>query len=723
MHKKIIIDANFSSETRVVLLGQSNNIEDIEFQTTVRQQNKGNIYLAKVTRIEPSLQAVFIEYGMDKSGFLPFSEIHPNYYNLPTSERNFPVNAFPEIALSNITVEDDKEKPAAIYDSLVDSEEIDLKTIEDLVESKFQSELNLEAADDIEIIQSGIESNIPQYKQYKVQDVIRKNQILLVQVTKEERGNKCAAFTTYISLAGKYCVLMPNKGSQNGISRKISNTEERKRLKDILNKIVSGDKNTYSVIVRTAGRGSSALDLKKDYNYLARLWNKIRKSTIKFPAPCFIHEEDSIIRKTIRDMCDHNVKEVVIQGQEAYEDASKFMQDLLPSELSKLKEHKNKIPIFTKFQVEEQLVKLYQPVVTLPSGGYIVINPTEALISIDVNSGKSTSEKNIEETALKTNLEAAKEVAKQVKLRDLSGLIVVDCIDMSEAKNRKIIERSFKEFLSRDRARIQTGNISQFGLLEFSRQRLRSSFLETNSAICSHCNGKGVIRASDANAMLILRTIENEIFEDKIDVINVFTNIASVIYLLNNKRAEIKFIEEKYNIKLNFYSDPNATSDSYSIEKVKLLKKNNNNTSSVKPVVQNHSADYTEEEPKKEQLRKNKHKWKTVNNNNASVEEKTIVNSVGSAYKEPRAEPITNKRATNNSVSESKSIDYKSPDVKEIEDQIVSVVQEKIEVTDNNVVAEEVTTPKKTKRRYRNKKSNKKRPANTAEDTEKNAEA
>ncbi|AFC72116.1 ribonuclease E [Rickettsia rhipicephali str. 3-7-female6-CWPP] len=689
MNKKIIIDANFPSETRVVLLGQSNNIEDIEFQTTVRQQNKGNIYLAKVTRIEPSLQAVFIEYGMDKSGFLPFSEIHPNYYNLPTLERNFPVNAFPEIALANITVEDDKEKPAAIYDSLVDSEEIDLKTIEDLVESKFQSELNLEAADDIEIIQSGTpESNIPQYKQYKVQEVIRKNQILLAQVTKEERGNKCAAFTTYISLAGKYCVLMPNKGSQNGISRKISNGEERKRLKDILNKIVSGDKNAYSVIVRTAGRGSSTLDLKKDYNYLARLWNKIRKSTIKFPAPCFIHEEDSIIRKTIRDMCDHNVKEVVIQGQEGYEDASKFMQDLLPSELAKLKEHKSKTPIFTKFQVEEQLVKLYQPVVTLPSGGYIVINPTEALISIDVNSGKSTSEQNIEETALKTNLEAAKEVAKQVKLRDLSGLIVVDFIDMSEAKNRKIIERSFKEFLSRDRARIQTGNISQFGLLEFSRQRLRSSFLETNSAICSHCNGKGVIRASDANAMLILRTIENEIFEERIDVINVFTNIVSVIYLLNNKRAEIKFIEEKYNIKLNFYSDPNATSDSYSIEKVKLLKKNNNNVNSVKPVIQNHSADYTEEELKKEQLRKNKHKWKTDNNSN------NIANEVKD----------------------------KSLEAKESVEQTVSVVEE-VKVVESNAVLEEAqAAPKKTKRRYRNKTSNKKRPSNTVEDMEKNAE-
>ncbi|ABV75954.1 Rne/Rng family ribonuclease [Rickettsia rickettsii] len=690
MNKKIIIDANFPSETRVVLLGQSNNIEDIEFQTTVRQQNKGNIYLAKVTRIEPSLQAVFIEYGMDKSGFLPFSEIHPNYYNLPTSERNFPVNAFPEIALSNITVEDDKEKPAAIYDALVDSEEIDLKTIEDLVESKFQSELNLEAADDIEMIQSGTpESNIPQYKQYKVQEVIRKNQILLVQVTKEERGSKCAAFTTYISLAGKYCVLMPNKGSQNGISRKISNGEERKRLKDILNKIVSGDKNAYSVIVRTAGRGSSTLDLKKDYNYLARLWNKIRKSTIKFPAPCFIHEEDGIIRKTIRDMCDHNVKEVVIQGQEGYEDASKFMQDLLPSELVKLKEHKSKTPIFTKFQVEEQLVKLYQPVVTLPSGGYIVINPTEALIAIDVNSGKSTSEQNIEETALKTNLEAAQEVAKQVKLRDLSGLIVVDFIDMSEAKNRKIIERSFKEFLSRDRARIQTGNISQFGLLEFSRQRLRSSFLETNSAICSHCNGKGVIRASDANAMLILRTIENEIFEERIDVINVFTNIVSVIYLLNNKRAEIKFIEEKYNIKLNFYSDPHATSDSYSIEKVKLFKKNNNNFNSVKPVIQNHNSDYTEEELKKEQLRKNKHKWKTANNSN------NVANEVKD----------------------------KSLEAEESVEQTVSVVEE-VKVVESNAGLEEAqAAPKKTKRRYRNKTSNKKCPSNTVEDTEKNAES
>ncbi len=672
MNKKIIIDANFSNETRVVLLGQSNNIEDIEFQTTRKQQNKGNVYLAKVTRIEPSLQAVFIEYGMDKSGFLPFSEIHPNYYNLPASEKNFPINAFPEVVPPNIIIDDEDEvREDTSYDSLIDNEEIDLKAIEDLVESKFQSELNLEAADDIEIIQSGKEESIPQHKQYKVQDVIRKNQILLAQVTKEERGNKCAAFTTYVSLAGKYCVLMPNKGAQNGISRKISNGDERKRLKNIVNKIVNADKSPYSVIIRTAGRGCSTLDLKKDYSYLSRLWNKIRKSTIKFPAPCFIHEEDSIIRKTIRDMCDHNVKEVIIQGQEAYEDAAKFMQDLLPSEVSKLKEHKSKTPIFTKFQVEEQLIKLYQPVVTLPSGGYIVINPTEALISIDVNSGRSTSEQNIEETALKTNLEAVQEIARQLKLRDLSGLIVVDFIDMDETKNRKIIERSFKEFLSRDRARIQTGSISHFGLLELSRQRLRSSFLETNSSICSHCNGKGVVRADESNAMLILRTIENEIFEDKIDVINVFANVSSVIYLLNNKRQEIKFIEDKYNIMLNFYSDPNATSDSYSIEKVKLLKRNNNNLNSGKPVIQNHSADYTEEEPKKEQqLRKNKHKWKTANNNYVVSEEKK-----------------------------------NTPEVKEEKDQVVSVVKEEIESTDDGVLIEEKPLPKKTKRRYRNSKS------------------
>lgn len=651
MSKKIIIDANFPNETRVALLGHSDNIEDIEYETSIKQQNKGNIYLAKITRVEPSLQAAFIEYGMDKSGFLPFSEIHPNYYNLPQTEKNFPVNEFPEIISHDIILEEGDEIPlTASYDPLMDSEEIDLKVIEELVDNKFQSEFNLEAADDVEIITNIKEENTP-HKLHKIQEVIRKNQILLVQVTKEERGNKCASFTTYISLAGKYCVLMPNKSAQNGVSRKISNADERKRLKNIISKIINNEnvKNISSVIVRTAGKGCTTLDLKKDYNYLVKLWNKIRKTTIKFPAPCFIHAEDSIIRKTIRDMCDHSVKEVIIQGKDAYVAATRFMQDILPSELVKLKEHKNKIPIFTKFQVEEQLSKLYQPVVTLPSGGYIVINPTEALISIDVNSGKSTSEKNIEETALKTNLEAAKEVARQVKLRDLSGLLVVDFIDMSELRNRKIIERSFKEFLSRDRARIQTSHISQFGLLEFSRQRLRSSFLEANSAICSHCNGKGIVRADESNAMLILRTVEDEICEENIDIVNIFANISSIIYLLNSKRREIKFIEEKYNIKLNFYSDPNATSDNYSIEKIKLLKKNNVNEAISKPMIQNDSADYHEANnhegvgQRKEGLRKGKQKWKT--NNNESVASEELKNKDAEAVKtlqEPAINDVEN---------------------------------------------------------------------------------
>ncbi|MFY9589674.1 Rne/Rng family ribonuclease [Rickettsia endosymbiont of Halotydeus destructor] len=696
MSKKIIIDANFPNETRVLLVGHNNvsghsNIEDIEYETSIKQQNKGNIYLAKVTKIEPSLQAVFIEYApknnMAKSGFLPFSEIHPNYYNLPQGDKSFPINEFPEIISHDIILEDGDEIPLTTsYDPLMDSEEIDLKVIEELVDNKFQSEFNLEGEDDVEIISNIKEENTP-HKQYKVQEVIRKNQILLVQVTKEERGNKCASFTTYMSLAGKYCVLMPNKPAQNGVSRKISNADERKRLKNIIGKIINNEnaKNISSVIIRTAGKGCTTLDLKKDYNYLAKLWNKIRKTTVKFAAPCFIHAEDSIIRKTIRDMCDHSVKEVVIQGKEAYQSAMRFMQDILPSEVVKLKEHKDKMPIFTKFQVEEQLSKLYQPIVTLPSGGYIVINPTEALISIDVNSGKSTSEKNIEETALKTNLEAAKEIARQVKLRDLSGLLVVDFIDMGELRNRKIIERSFKEFLSRDRARIQTGNISQFGLLEFSRQRLRSSFLEANSAICSHCNGKGIVRADESNAMLILRTVENEIFDETTDVVNIFANISSVIYLLNNKRQEIKFIEEKYNIKLNFHSDPNATSDNYSIEKIKLLKKNNGNEAINKPMIQHDSANYHEEVAQsKEVLRKGKQKWKT-NNNEVRISEE-------SKNKDAEVIKVTKELVT-----------------KDVEnEQIVNDTDENHKLADDKVV--EGTEAKViSKRKYRNRRANYKR--------------
>jgi ribonuclease E len=605
MSKRIIIDANFPNEIRAVLLN-NDNIEDIEYETSAKQQNKGNIYLAKITRIEPSLQAAFIDYGTDKSGFLPFSEINPDYYNIPVSDQKISISNLKEIAPPDIT-SDDLNEPSRVstYNQVIDNEEIDLKAIERLIDDKIQTELDLDASDsDIEIVDK--HDKTQEQKQYKIQEVIKNGQVLLVQVTKEERGNKGASFTTFISLAGKYCVLMPNTPSQNGVSRKISNAEERKRLKNIISNLTSDiNKNSSSVILRTAGMSHTTLDIKRDYDYLVRLWNKIIEATLKANAPSFIHEEEGIIQKTIRDMFDYRVKELIVQGAAAYQSAVKFMRDILPTELSRLKEYKNKTPIFTKFGIENQLSSLYNPIITLPSGGYIVINPTEALISIDVNSGKATSERNIEETATKTNLEAAKEIARHIKLRDLSGLLVIDFIDMHEAKHRKIIERSFKEFLSRDRARIQTGHISSFGLLEMSRQRMRPSFLESNATICSHCNGKGLVRADESNSMLILRTVENEICSDNVDIVNVFANISSVIYLLNNKRQEISLIETKYNIKLNFNCDPTATSDNYSIEKIKLPKKGLSSNAPGKQACLSNSDNY-----KEDTNYKNKQKWK-----------------------------------------------------------------------------------------------------------------
>ncbi|WP_341750924.1 Rne/Rng family ribonuclease [Candidatus Tisiphia endosymbiont of Sialis lutaria] len=678
MSKKIIVDANFPNETRVVLLNHNNNIEDIEYETTIKQQNKGNIYLAKVIRVEPALQAAFIDYGPDKSGFLPFTEIHPYYYNIPASDlKSLPsINKLQEISLSDITQDDLVELEAKRdYNLIIDSEEIDLNAIERLVDEKIQVEFNLDVLDnDIETItvEKSDKEEEDKQKQYKIQEVIKKGQVLLVQVTKEERGNKGASFTTFMSLAGKYCVLMPNTPLQNGVSRKISNADERKRLKNIVAKITSGNSsNASSIIIRTAGAGCTTLEVKRDYDYLVRLWNKIRESTLKSIAPCFIHEEDGLIQKVIRDMCDHTVKELIIQGSDAYQNAVKFMKDILPTDIGKLKEYKNKVPIFTKFVVEEQLSKLYQPVFALPSGGYIVINPTEALISIDVNSGKATSERNIEETALKTNLEAAREIARQIKLRDLSGLVVIDFIDMYDARNRRIIERSFKEFLSRDRARIQTANISQFGLLEMSRQRLRPSFLELNSSICSYCNGKGLVRADESNAMLILRTIENEIFNENIDLVNVFANIHSVVYLLNNKRSEISLIEEKYNLKLRFHVDPSATSDNYSIEKIKLPKKSSHAGATSKPLIQNQSSNYQEEKNNKDSSHPNKkkQKWKTsdkletsseLNKNVEVTIDKEEVNSSQETDKALVVTELDNENVVDTIKSNRKYIDKKS---------------------------------------------------------------
>ncbi len=558
--KKILIDATYPQDTRVALINEKNIVELIEYETESKQQIKGNIYLAKIVRIEPSLQAAFIEYGSDKNGFLPFAEIHPNYYNIPTEDKKLmdSVVAFDAITPPDITSDDIAEQEsAASRENIANDTSLD----PDLLVIK-EDEIDT----DVEIDETAEENR---YRDYKIQDVIKKGQVILVQAQKEERGNKGASFTSYISLAGKYCVLMPNKSNQNGISRRISNLQERRRLRQIVSSLTSSDSAGSSVIVRTAGVGRTTYEIKRDYDYLARLWNRVREATIKSFAPAFIHMEEGIIIKTIRDMFDSSVSEILLQGSSAYSSASEFMKNIMPTDSNKLKEYKGKTPIFTKFGVESQLADLYKPIVKLSSGGYIVINPTEALISIDVNSGRSTAERNIEETAFRTNIEAAEEIARQLRLRDLSGLIVVDFIDMYDSKNRKFVEKTFRQSLARDRARIQTGSLSPFGLLEMSRQRIKVSFLEANSKICHHCNGKGIVRTDQSNAMLILRTIENEVFKNRSDIVNVFAHIDSILYIMNDRRKEVALIESKYNLKLNFFPEPNATSDSFSIEKIR----------------------------------------------------------------------------------------------------------------------------------------------------------
>jgi ribonuclease E len=566
MTKRILIDAKYSNEIRAVLVNKNNLIEEIEYETADKEQIKGNIYLAKISRIEPSLQAAFITYENGKSGFLPFVEIHPDFFTIkktPEAKSDLKEIQIPEITSEELAEKDQLSEKAA------DESEIDISALISQELDKNAIKVDFESVyDEIEEVKTQYENL---YKKYRIQDVVKKGQIILVQAQKEQRGNKAASFTTFLSLAGKFCVLMSNTPNQNGISRRIINQEERRRLKGIVNSIVpDGEANTSSLIIRTAGIDRTSYEIKKDYEYLIRTWNKIRDAAIRVEAPAAIHIEEEIIPKTIRDMLDDKVSEVIIQGNAQYKQAVEFVKLILPNEVSKIVEHKNPEPIFTTFNIEEQIIALYQPIVSLPSGGYIVINPTEALTSIDVNSGKATNEKHIEETALRTNLEAAIQIAKQVKLRDISGLIVVDFIDMHESKNRKITEHALKEALSRDKARIQLNHISNLGLIEISRQRLRQSFLERHSSACSYCNGKGVVRSDEANAMLILRTVEKELAAGKLNTLNVFAHVDPTLYILNKKRQEIERIQKEFAVELNFYQDKLATAESFYIEKIKL---------------------------------------------------------------------------------------------------------------------------------------------------------
>jgi ribonuclease E len=588
MKKRILLDALYPEEVRVVVL-DGKRILEYDYQSINKKQQKGNIYLAKVTRVEPSLQAAFIDYGGDRHGFLPFIEIHPDYYNIPHADKvSLEKAELPSVSSEEISDESEhsqaeedneqasrkkrpnrrnrfnKERPADKEDNSAIA-----TNSESLENSSYPIHQIEEGIDKFDNSQDNERLNF--CKQYKIQEVIKKGQVLLVQAIKEERGTKGASFTTFISLAGKYCVLMPNNEKQGGISKKIFDFEDRDRLK----KIVDGLENPKgsSVIIRTAGGGKTQAEIQKDFEYLSRLWNSVREHTISSNAPTFIHAEGDLIIRTIRDLYDNDTDEVIIQGDSVFENAKDLIAKFAPSHMARIKKYTDRVPIFTKYNVDSELSQLYNPIAKLESGGYIVINPTEALISIDVNSGKSTSERNIEETALKTNLEAINEISRQLKLRDLSGLIVIDFIDMEDANNRKLVERKLRDAFQYDKARIQIGTISPFGLLEMSRQRIRSSIIEANTIVCPHCTGKGYVRSPEHNAIHILKTVQSEIMEGDFELVNVYAHPDVIVYLINNSLKDILKIEENFDTKIIFNKEYNTSVDSFSIARVKREKK------------------------------------------------------------------------------------------------------------------------------------------------------
>ena len=532
MTKRLLIDARQAEETRVVLLSGT-RIEDFDYETENRKQLKGNVYLARVTRVEPSLQAAFVEYGGNRQGFLAFSEIHPDYYRIPIEDREALIEADSAEGDDDSDETGSDDSPETIGGEEVDEEDIRPKR---------------------------------QVKRYKIQEVISRKQIMLVQVVKEERGNKGAALTTYLSLAGRYCVLMPNNNRGGGVSRKITNIADRKRLKTVVAglDIQAG----MAVIVRTAGAKRTKTEIARDFTYLSKLWDDIRARTLESQAPCMIHEEGDLIKRSIRDLYTSEVDEVLVEGEEAYKVARNQMKVLIPSHLKKVQKYEGTNPIFQHFNVENQMNTIHNPQVTLKSGGYLVINQTEALVAIDVNSGKSTRERNIEETALKTNLEAAEELGRQLRLRDLSGLIVVDFIDMEETRNQHAVERRMKDAMRNDRARIQIGSISHFGLLEMSRQRLRLSINESISNLCPHCEGTGRVRSIDTAALQLLRSIEEEAQKGKMDELHITAHRDAVLFILNHKRSAIAEIEARFGFMVILLSDDSLIAPEYKVDRV-----------------------------------------------------------------------------------------------------------------------------------------------------------
>lgn len=521
----MLIDASHPEETRVVVVTDQ-KLEEFDFETSTKKQIKSNIYLARIVRVEPSLQAAFIEFGGNRDGFLAFNEIHPDYYRIP--------------------VEDQKKLLAeAVNESEGTLEEGESSVEEDHLDE--DTDFEAEAQTSRRILRQ-------RTRTYKIQEVIKRRQVMLVQVVKDERGGKGAALTTFISLAGRYCVLMPNTPRGGGISRKISNPKDRKRLREIMDGLSIPE--GMGLIVRTAGMGRTKTEIKRDADYLLRLWEEIRDQTLSSTAPALIYAEGDLISRSIRDLYGKDIEGIYVEGEEGYKKAKAFMKMLIPSHAKRIQQYKDpQIPLFHRYNVEERLDNIHSPIAQLPSGGYLVINQTEALVSIDVNSGRATKERHIEETALKTNLEAADEVGRQLRLRDLAGLIVVDFIDMEVSKNNALVERRFREALKDDRARIQIGNISIFGLLEMSRQRLRPSLVEASTAPCTYCRGTGVVRSIESSALRLLRALEKEGLEGRFAELTAYVPITVALFILNQKRPALTTLEARYHFQVFILGD------------------------------------------------------------------------------------------------------------------------------------------------------------------------
>ena len=550
MSKKLLIDGSRENQTQIALLIDE-HLEDYEFESTSKKNLKGNIYLGKVSRIEASLQAAFIDIGLEKNGFLAFGEIHPNYFQIPVADRDALI------------------KEEAEQEEQLNADEENTNINETSVDNDLNSEYELESIESTkeEIKSSNFSKNKKKsnlkrklYRSYKIQEVIKTGQLILVQVVKEERGNKGAAMTSYISLAGKYTVLMPNSTKTKGISRKIATFDDRNKLKKIIEDL--NVPTEMGLIIRTAGLNKTKNEIKKDYTTLTKLWVEIVNETKKAIAPALIHEEGNLLRRLVRDLYTKEMKDVLVQGKDAYQETKKYMSQVLPSCSKFVKQYKNKEPIFSKYKVDKEIVKMFEPEVKLKSGGYIVINPTEALVAIDVNSGGATKERNIEKTALKTNLEAAEEIAKQLKIRDLSGLIVIDFIDMLNFYNRKLVEKKMRESIKKDRARIQIGRISNFGLLEMSRQRLREGSVkwETNLAI-------------ESFALKVIKKVEMLAFTNKVKNISLKIPEKVQLYIETTLKKEVTYFEKKFGFKIEVSADPELIIPEYSISLFNKTKK------------------------------------------------------------------------------------------------------------------------------------------------------